>query len=172
MRRRHPAHHDQLRGRGWQNKAGFFARGLTSRSTGSSPCRSALRRPWLASGPGKTWIGCTGILKHAYEHPVGGTGYFAPTYPLIRDIFYPTLAEVAETMGLRVKVKKADHEAGNLQRQPVSVLGDLPLDGQAGEYRRVQDRPRTGRRNRPAGCQQSRGDRRKMIARARWNAPV
>ena len=61
-------------------------------------------------GSGKTWIGCTGILKHAYEHPKVNQGYFAPTYPLIRDIFYPTLAEVAETMGLRVKVKKADHE--------------------------------------------------------------
>ena len=60
-------------------------------------------------------------------------------------------------MGLRVKVKKADHEveiySGSRYRCSVICRS---MD--AGEYRRVQDRPRTGRRNRPAGCQQSRGD--------------
>ena len=61
-------------------------------------------------GAGKTWVGCTGMLTHAYQHRRVNMGYFAPTYPLIRDIFYPTIAEVAETLGLRVKVKKADHE--------------------------------------------------------------
>lgn len=61
-------------------------------------------------GSGKTWVGCCGIGAHFYEHPKINQGYFAPTYPLIRDIFYPTMAEVAETMGLRVKIKKGDHE--------------------------------------------------------------
>ena len=61
-------------------------------------------------GSGKTWVGCSGMLAHFYEHPKINQGYFAPTYPLIRDIFYPTVAEVAETMALRVKVKKGDHE--------------------------------------------------------------
>lgn len=61
-------------------------------------------------GSGKTWVGCSGMLAHFYEHPKINQGYFAPSYPLIRDIFYPTIGEVAETMALRVKVKKGDHE--------------------------------------------------------------
>ncbi|WP_444959681.1 terminase large subunit domain-containing protein [Microbulbifer sp. VVAC002] len=61
-------------------------------------------------GSGKTWVGCSGQLAHFYEHPKINQGYFAPTYPLIRDIYYPTIGEVAETMGLRVKVKRGDHE--------------------------------------------------------------
>lgn len=61
-------------------------------------------------GSGKTWVGCSGILAHFYEHPKVNQGYFAPSYPLIRDIFYPTMSEVAETMGLRIKVKRGDHE--------------------------------------------------------------
>ena len=61
-------------------------------------------------GSGKTWVGCSGMLAHAYEFPKINQGYFAPTYPLIRDIFYPTIEEVAETLNLRAKVKKGDHE--------------------------------------------------------------
>ena len=61
-------------------------------------------------GSGKTWVGCAGMLAHAYQWPKVNMGYFAPTYPLVRDIFYPTIAEVAETMGLRARVKRADHE--------------------------------------------------------------
>lgn len=61
-------------------------------------------------GSGKTWVGCSGLCAHAYEWPKINQGYFAPTYPLIRDIFYPTIGEVAESMGLRAKVKKGDHE--------------------------------------------------------------
>lgn len=61
-------------------------------------------------GSGKTWVGCCGMLAHAYQHPKINQGYFAPSYPLIRDIFYPTIGEVAETMGLRVRVKRGDHE--------------------------------------------------------------
>jgi phage terminase large subunit len=61
-------------------------------------------------GSGKTWVGCSGILANFYSHPKVNQGYFAPSYPLIRDIFYPTIAEVAETMALRVKVKRGDHE--------------------------------------------------------------
>jgi PBSX family phage terminase large subunit len=61
-------------------------------------------------GSGKTWVGCSAICKHFYEWPKINQGYFAPSYPLIRDIFYPTISEVAESMGLRAKVKKGDHE--------------------------------------------------------------
>ena len=61
-------------------------------------------------GSGKTWVGCTGIGAHFWQWPGINQGYFAPTYPQIRDIFYPTMEEVAAGMGLRTKVKVADHE--------------------------------------------------------------
>jgi len=61
-------------------------------------------------GSGKTFVGCAGTCAHFWEHPKINQGYFAPTYPQIRDIFYPTIEEVAEKMGLRTKIKIADHE--------------------------------------------------------------
>lgn len=61
-------------------------------------------------GSGKTWVGCGGQAKHFYEFPRVNAGYFAPTYPQIRDIFYPTVEEVFFDWGLRTKVKEANHE--------------------------------------------------------------
>ncbi|MBL1541377.1 terminase, partial [Klebsiella pneumoniae] len=37
-------------------------------------------------------------------------GYFAPTYPQIRDIFYPTVEEVAHDWGLKVKIVESNKE--------------------------------------------------------------
>lgn len=61
-------------------------------------------------GSGKTYVGCAGICMHFWQWPGINQGYFAPTYPQIRDIFYPTMEEVAGAMGLRIKVKQGDHE--------------------------------------------------------------
>jgi len=61
-------------------------------------------------GSGKTFVGCAGIAAHFWTWPGINQGYFAPTYPQIRDIFYPTMEEVAGSMGLRTKIKVADHE--------------------------------------------------------------
>lgn len=61
-------------------------------------------------GSGKTWVGSAGLCQHAWEFPRVNAGYFAPSYPMIRDIFYPTIEEVAEDWGLTARVKKADHE--------------------------------------------------------------
>lgn len=61
-------------------------------------------------GSGKTWVGCAGMAAHFWQWPGINQGYFAPTYPQIRDIFYPTMEEVAYVMGLRTKLKSADHE--------------------------------------------------------------
>lgn len=61
-------------------------------------------------GSGKTWVGCTSICEHFWRWPGINQGYFAPTYPQIRDIFYPTMEEVAAVMGLRVKVNQSNHE--------------------------------------------------------------
>lgn len=61
-------------------------------------------------GSGKTWVGSMAQCKHYWEHPGINQGYFAPTYPQIRDIFYPTIEEVAFAMGLRVEVREANKE--------------------------------------------------------------
>lgn len=61
-------------------------------------------------GSGKTWAGCGDTCKHHYEKPRITTGYFAPTYPQIRDIFYPTIEECAFDWGLRVEIKESNKE--------------------------------------------------------------
>lgn len=61
-------------------------------------------------GSGKTWAGCMGTCAHHLVHPRVNSGYFAPTYPLIRDIFYPTIDEVAFDFGMRTDVKTSDKE--------------------------------------------------------------
>lgn len=61
-------------------------------------------------GSGKTWVGSTAICEGIWAHPRVNQGYFAPTYPQIRDIFYPTIEEVAATMGLRVKINQSNKE--------------------------------------------------------------
>ena len=61
-------------------------------------------------GSGKTWVGGGALCKHALEWPRINAGYFAPTYPHIRDIFFPTIEEVADDWGLRVEVKEANKE--------------------------------------------------------------
>lgn len=61
-------------------------------------------------GAGKTWAGCASLCKHFYEHPCVNAGYFAPTYPQIRDIFYPTIDECAKDWGLSVDIKQSNKE--------------------------------------------------------------
>lgn len=61
-------------------------------------------------GSGKTWVGCAGIFRHAWEWPGVDVGYFAPTFPQIRDIFYPTVEEAAEHWGLKTEVVISKHE--------------------------------------------------------------
>jgi hypothetical protein len=61
-------------------------------------------------GSGKTFVGCLDLLIFAGQHPGTIQGYFGPTYPAIRDIFYPTLTEAAEMMGYRVQVMESNKE--------------------------------------------------------------
>jgi hypothetical protein len=61
-------------------------------------------------GSGKTWVGGAGLCKHAWEWPKVNSGYFAPTYPQIRDIFYPTIDEVAFDWGLSTKIHETNKE--------------------------------------------------------------
>lgn len=72
---------------------------------------------------GKTWAGCAGIAMHFCNHPRVSAGYFAPTYPQIRDIFYPTIEEVLHDWGMRCQIKTSDKEVdvytGNTYRGTV-----------------------------------------------------
>lgn len=59
---------------------------------------------------GKTFLGCVRLCVLALEYPGVKLGYFAPTYPQIRDIFYSTIADVAESMGMTVEIKTSVNE--------------------------------------------------------------
>jgi len=87
-------------------------------------------------GGSKTFTGCMSMCNHFYEWPLINQGYFAPTYPHIRDIFYPTIEEVAEKMGMSVEIKEGNKEvhfySGNQYRgtticrsleRPGSIIG-------------------------------------------------
>lgn len=61
-------------------------------------------------GSGKTFVGGAAHCQHAWEWPGINAGYFAPTYSLIRDIFYPTIEEVAHDWGLKAVIRESKHE--------------------------------------------------------------
>lgn len=61
-------------------------------------------------GTGKTWVGCASLCQHTWQFPNVNSGYFAPTYPQIRDIFYPTIEEVAFDWGLNAKIHLSNKE--------------------------------------------------------------
>ena len=61
-------------------------------------------------GSGKTWVEGQAECIHYWQWPKVNQGYFAPTYSIIRDIYYPTIEEIAFSMGLNVDVKQGNHE--------------------------------------------------------------
>ncbi len=61
-------------------------------------------------GSGKTWVGCTGLVSHAARFPGIDAAYYAPTYKLVKGVFYPTIDEVAHTMGFDTRIKIGDAE--------------------------------------------------------------
>lgn len=61
-------------------------------------------------GSGKTVVGCISQCQHYYKFPGINQGYFAPTYPQIRDIFYPAIEEVAYNLDLPVEIKVGNKE--------------------------------------------------------------
>lgn len=61
-------------------------------------------------GGGKTWVGSTAMGLRYYSAPRVNQAYYAPTYPHIRDIFFPTIDEVAHGLNLRVEIKEANKE--------------------------------------------------------------
>ena len=63
-------------------------------------------------GSGKTFVACLKILVYIGRYPKQRWGFWAPSYPLIRDVFYPTFEEAAEMMGFSIKINKGDKEVG------------------------------------------------------------
>ena len=61
-------------------------------------------------GSGKTFVGCLDLLIFASKHPGTVQGYFAPSYPAIRDIFYPTFEEAAHMMGFSLVIATTNKE--------------------------------------------------------------
>jgi len=61
-------------------------------------------------GSGKTFVGCLDLLIFASKNPRTVQGYFGPTYPAIRDIFFPTFEEAANLMGFRVETRESNKE--------------------------------------------------------------
>lgn len=61
-------------------------------------------------GAGKTWAGCAAQCQTSYEFPKVPLGYFAPTYPQIRDIYFPTMEEVCHNWGMRAKTNEGNKE--------------------------------------------------------------
>ena len=61
-------------------------------------------------GLGKSWGGTAGIFDHFNKYPGITAGYFAPSYPMIRDIFFPLVEEVGADWGYRVTVRTSDKE--------------------------------------------------------------
>lgn len=61
-------------------------------------------------GSGKTWVGCMAQCINYMQSPSVNQGYFAPTYPHIRDIYYPTMDEVSFNFGFNIRIKTSDKE--------------------------------------------------------------
>ncbi len=59
---------------------------------------------------GKTYVGCLDLIDFAMANPGTVQGYFGVSYPSIRDIFYPTFEEAAESRGFRVKINEGHKE--------------------------------------------------------------
>ena len=62
-------------------------------------------------GSGKTFVACLRLLINISKFPKQRWGFWAPSYPLIRDVFYPTFEEAADLMGFTVVINKGDKEA-------------------------------------------------------------
>lgn len=74
----------------------------------------ALKRKYRAMcagyGAGKSWAGASATCQHHWEMPGVPSGYFGPSYRQIKDIYYPTIEEVAHDWGFKVKISTSNKE--------------------------------------------------------------
>ena len=71
---------------------------------------------------GKTFVGCVRQWMLALNYPGIKLGYFAPTYPMIQDIFYTTISEVGEALSDEVGAELTVDI--NVSRKEVVLLVD------------------------------------------------
>lgn len=60
-------------------------------------------------GSGKTQTTALKIVERVFEYPTIDFAYLAPTFALIRDIFYPKISELLESLDVEYKINKAEH---------------------------------------------------------------
>ena len=60
-------------------------------------------------GSGKTKVAVDSIMATKIKYPTVDLAYYAPTYPLIRDIFYPKVSAWLDEAGMRYKINKAEN---------------------------------------------------------------
>ena len=60
-------------------------------------------------GSGKTMVDVIKLIELKLMYPTVDLLYAAPTYPLIRDIFYPTLDEALEDAGIAYRINRQEH---------------------------------------------------------------
>lgn len=60
-------------------------------------------------GSGKTQAAVAKILSNKFLYPTIDQAYLAPTYSLIRDIFYPYMSNTLNDMGIKFKINKGEH---------------------------------------------------------------
>lgn len=77
-----------------------FLRGLTTKNTAYVG----------GFGSGKTFIACIKLLDYIGRFPKSTWGFWSPSYPLIRDVFYPTMDEAAGLMGFSTKINVGNKE--------------------------------------------------------------
>lgn len=60
-------------------------------------------------GAGKTNTLVLKMLEQKFRYPSVDLGYFAPTYPLVRDILYPRVSEILGEAGHRFRIHRTEH---------------------------------------------------------------
>ncbi len=61
-------------------------------------------------GAGKTYVAITKVLSLIFKYPTIDQAYLAPSYPLIKSVFYPRVAGILTSMGRQFRINKVDHE--------------------------------------------------------------
>ena len=60
-------------------------------------------------GSGKTQAAVSRLMSTKLEYPTIDLAYLAPTYSLIRDIFYPYIGEILSSLDLKFNINKSEH---------------------------------------------------------------
>jgi PBSX family phage terminase large subunit len=88
-------------------------------------------------GSGKTEVALFRMFTTMFEYPTANMLYLAPTYPLIRDIWYPKVEMFLEELGLKYRINRSENTilvggAGKIfcrtMEHPARIIGFEVLD--------------------------------------------